>query len=585
MPASAPSSLAFELDLDAYGGPFDLLLALVLRDGIELVDVPMADICVAYLERLAADDELDLEAASEFLVLVAALCELKARGLMPGEDEAEEPLDPELAAAELAGRLAEYARVQAGAAWLAGRRAEVGQLLFRSGPPALRPPRPVRPEPVASGDPATLRDALAALLEPPPPVSLAHLPRRNLPVRRFLQRPAAAARRARHVHLRGGGRPSRPRGAGGRVLGAAGAVPARRGAGRADGGVRHHPRRPHGQRHGSRPAAGRGRGRRGARAHDGRRGGRRVKVDVAARCSVLAAASMASTHVATAIRAWRTVRPGDGDAHGVGGVGPHRLGLAPACAGGALSELTYTVEALLFVASGPLTVDELAAAAEAPPERVERAIDALAERHSEGRSGVVLERVSGGYALRAAASCATACARLLDRDVDRPLSQAALETLAIVAYAGPVSRPEIARIRGVAADAAVASLQERGLIEEAGRATTPGSAVLYRTTTLFDRIFGLADGRASLPPIEELSAACGIARRPARPPRRRRRPDATCRRTPPRVGCDQCARSPSPAPCSPPWSSRRRPRWPRSRCRRSCGSSSTCASAPSRRPP
>jgi segregation and condensation protein A len=187
VPASAPSSLAFELDLDAYGGPFDLLLALVLRDGIELVDVPIAEICVAYLERLAADDELDLEAASEFLVLVAALCELKARGLTPSEDEAEEPLDPELAAAELAGRLAEYARVQAGAAWLAGRRAEVGQLLFRSGPPALRPPRPVEATPVASGDPAALRDALAALLEPPPPVSLAHLPRRNLPVRRYLQ--------------------------------------------------------------------------------------------------------------------------------------------------------------------------------------------------------------------------------------------------------------------------------------------------------------------------------------------------------------------------------------------------------------
>ena len=82
-------------------------------------------------------------------------------------------------------------------------------------------------------------------------------------------------------------------------------------------------------------------------------------------------------------------------------------------------ELTYTVEALLFVASGPLTVDDLAAAAEAPPERVERAIDALAERHAEGRSGVVLERVSGGYALRACAASAAACARLLDRDVDR----------------------------------------------------------------------------------------------------------------------------------------------------------------------
>jgi segregation and condensation protein B len=172
-----------------------------------------------------------------------------------------------------------------------------------------------------------------------------------------------------------------------------------------------------------------------------------------------------------------------------------------------LSELTYTVEALLFVASGPLTVQDLAAAAEESPERVERALDALAERHAEGRSGVVLERVAGGWGLRAASGCTAACARLLDRDLDRPLSPAALETLAIVAYAGPVSRPEIARIRGVAADAAVASLQERGLIEDAGRARTPGSPVLYRTTSLFERMFALEEGRASLPALEDLGEA------------------------------------------------------------------------------
>jgi segregation and condensation protein A len=186
-PARAPSSLAFELDLDAYAGPFDLLLALVLRDGIELVDVPVAEVCVAYLEVLAEDEELDLEAASEFLVLVAALCELKARRLLPGAEEDEEELDPETAAAELAGRLAEYARVQAAAAWLAARRAEVGPRLFRSGPPALRPPRPETPVPAGSGDAGELRAAMARLLEPPQPVSLSHLPRRNLPVRRFLQ--------------------------------------------------------------------------------------------------------------------------------------------------------------------------------------------------------------------------------------------------------------------------------------------------------------------------------------------------------------------------------------------------------------
>jgi segregation and condensation protein B len=170
-----------------------------------------------------------------------------------------------------------------------------------------------------------------------------------------------------------------------------------------------------------------------------------------------------------------------------------------------MSELTHVVEALLFVASEPLTVAERAEAAEAPPERVERALDALADRHAEGRSGVILERVAGGYGLRASDATAEACARLLERAPDRPLSLAALETLAVVAYAGPVSRPEIARIRGVSADAAVAGLVERGLIEEAGRAETPGAAVLYRTTPVFSRVFALEDGLASLPALDDLT--------------------------------------------------------------------------------
>ena len=255
MPVSAPSSLAFELDLDAYAGPFDLLLALVLRDGIELVDVPVAEICVAYLERLADDEELDLEAASEFLVLVAALCELKARGLPPVEDEAEEPLDAELAAAELAGRLAEYARVQAAAGWLAARRAEVGQLLFRSGPPALRPPRPEEHAPVGSGDPAALRAALATLLEPPR-ARLAVAPAASQPARAPVPAaPAAPARRARHLHLRGGRRATSTarsrRSPSGRCWSCTAA--ARRASG--SGAVRPYPRRPDRRRHALAPGA------------------------------------------------------------------------------------------------------------------------------------------------------------------------------------------------------------------------------------------------------------------------------------------------------------------------------------------
>ena len=168
-----------------------------------------------------------------------------------------------------------------------------------------------------------------------------------------------------------------------------------------------------------------------------------------------------------------------------------------------MTELTHTVEALLFVAPEPLTVAELASLAEAPPAKIERALDALADRHGEGRSGVVLERVAGGYGFRASAETAAACARLVNRPQSRSLSQAALETLAIVAYLGPVARPEIARIRGVAADSAVAGLLERGLIEEQGRADGPGQPVLYATTTLFERMFGLEEGLESLPALAE----------------------------------------------------------------------------------
>jgi len=165
--------------------------------------------------------------------------------------------------------------------------------------------------------------------------------------------------------------------------------------------------------------------------------------------------------------------------------------------------LARALEALLVVASAPLSVDELCAAADDSPERVDTALGLLAERYREGRSGIVLEKVAGGWAFRAAREAAEACARLFERPVQRGLSQAALETLAIVAYLGPVSRPEIARIRGVAADSAVAGLLERGLIAEAGRDEGHGGAVRYRTTPLFERVFEL-ESLAQLPRLDDL---------------------------------------------------------------------------------
>jgi len=168
-----------------------------------------------------------------------------------------------------------------------------------------------------------------------------------------------------------------------------------------------------------------------------------------------------------------------------------------------VDRLARTVEALLVIASAPLSTNELAEAADDDPERVETALGLLFERYREGRSGIVLEQVAGGFAFRASREAADACARLFERPVERGLSQAALETLAIVAYLGPCSRPEVARIRGVAADSAVASLVERGLITEAGRESGLGGAVRYRTTPLFERVFGL-ESLASLPRLDDL---------------------------------------------------------------------------------
>ena len=165
--------------------------------------------------------------------------------------------------------------------------------------------------------------------------------------------------------------------------------------------------------------------------------------------------------------------------------------------------LARTVEALLVVASAPLSPSELAEAADDDVDRVELALGLLGERYREGRSGIVLERVAGGWAFRAAREAAEACARLVERPVERGLSQAALETLAIVAYLGPCSRPEIAQIRGVAADSAVASLVERGLVAEAGRESGPGGAIRYRVTPLFERIFGL-ESLAALPRLDDV---------------------------------------------------------------------------------
>jgi len=159
-------------------------------------------------------------------------------------------------------------------------------------------------------------------------------------------------------------------------------------------------------------------------------------------------------------------------------------------------ELARSVEALLFLSPEPVPVAELAEACEASEAQIEGALELLAEDLAPGRRGVVLKRVAGGYALATDPVAEQAARRLLSRPRTPPLTQAQSETLAIVAYLQPVSRPEIARIRGVSSESAVATLTERGLIEESGRSRF--GAVIYRTTELFERLFGL-DSLDALP--------------------------------------------------------------------------------------
>jgi segregation and condensation protein A len=180
-----------ELDLDAFEGPFDLLLTLVLKEELSLGDVDVAGIVLAFCERLQERGDLDLEACGEFLVLVAALLELKARALF-GDDADLEELAPEEAAEELARRLEEYRRIRDAARWLTERLDAERDRYFRTGPAPLAP----RLEPrLAPQDPAALAVALRALAAEPPAVSLAHLELRFPPVSQFLARFRAALRR------------------------------------------------------------------------------------------------------------------------------------------------------------------------------------------------------------------------------------------------------------------------------------------------------------------------------------------------------------------------------------------------------
>jgi segregation and condensation protein B len=155
-----------------------------------------------------------------------------------------------------------------------------------------------------------------------------------------------------------------------------------------------------------------------------------------------------------------------------------------------LPSLARTVEALLFLSSDPLSPAELADATEAGEGAVAAALALLGEQYAPGRRGLQLRELAGGYTFTSDPASEQAARRLLSRPRTSTLTPAQAETLAIVAYLQPISRPEITRIRGVSADSATATLLERGLIEEAG--SSQFGAVLYRSTSQFLKLFGLS---------------------------------------------------------------------------------------------
>jgi segregation and condensation protein A len=164
-----------DLDLDIFAGPFDLLLAVVLREEVSLLDLQLGEVVVAYIEHLEREDELELEVATEFLVLIASLLELKSRLMLPGPEDELDDLSPEEAIDELLARMLEYRRYRDASAVLADRFESQRGYLYRSAPlpPELR--KIALDAATAVYDPEALGAALGDLLTEPPDVDISHI--------------------------------------------------------------------------------------------------------------------------------------------------------------------------------------------------------------------------------------------------------------------------------------------------------------------------------------------------------------------------------------------------------------------------
>jgi len=168
---------SIDLDLEVFHGPFDLLLSLVLREEVDLLEVDLADVVLAYVEHLESTGQLDLEAVTEFLVLIAALLLLKSQLMLPTHEADAPELEPGEAADELLARMLEYHRYRGAAAHLRGRFESERGFLYRSAPlpPQLRRVSVEAAEAVY--EPERLAGAVGELLRTPPPLDLTHISR------------------------------------------------------------------------------------------------------------------------------------------------------------------------------------------------------------------------------------------------------------------------------------------------------------------------------------------------------------------------------------------------------------------------
>jgi segregation and condensation protein B len=163
--------------------------------------------------------------------------------------------------------------------------------------------------------------------------------------------------------------------------------------------------------------------------------------------------------------------------------------------------LAHEIEAILYVAARPVAAEELASACGAPSEHVAEALETVRQGFADGRHGIELHAVAGGYTFVVARACEAAVEAFAGARRPDELSPALLETLSVVAYLQPATRADVARVRGVSSEWALGVLEERGLVRECGRADTPGSPILYGTTERFLTLFGLG-GLDELPALE-----------------------------------------------------------------------------------